>query len=416
MRFLFVFPEWPKLPGQTPFNLPPLGVIQAAASLPEGSDVRVINENVEPVDFEADCDLVGISILLSCQAPRAYEIARAFRDRGKVVVLGGLHVTLCPEEAGQHADAIVCGEGEGLIQQMVADFEAGRLGKVYRRQGFPDLAQVPLPRRELYDKKRLYSYKGWELVDLVETSRGCRFNCYPCCTPFLGGRQHRMKPMDRVLADVKRCSDLLFIVDNSLEQNVEYERELFRNLAGCGKRWISHPITLKPDVLDLAQKAGCWYVYHVIFNISNKIKDRIQMYHDHGIAVEGTILLGLDWHTEDFIRRLIDFLLTLELDVAEFTVLTPFPHTTAYQQLEREGRILDRDWRHYNASTVVYQPRRMSPEKLQQLYDLAWEEFYRQESQTIKMARLFLQVMRSLPGRGPAREGRAERRGPKPTL
>ena len=412
MRFLFVFPEWPKLPGQTPFNLPPLGVLQAAACLPEEIDVKVINENVEPIDFAADCDLVGISILLSCQAPRAYEIAQAFRERGKVVVLGGLHVTLCPEEATQHADAIVWGEGEGLIQQLVADFQVGRLKKSYRREGFPDLAKAPLPRRELHDKKRFYSYKGWELVDLVETSRGCRFNCYPCCTPFLGGRQHRLKPMDRVLADVQRCSDLLFIIDNSLEQNVDYERELFRSLAGCGKRWISHPITCEPDVLDLAQKAGCWYVYHVIFNISDKIKDRIQMYQDHGIAVEGTILLGLDWHTESFIRRLIDFLLTLDLDMAEFTVLTPFPHTEAHQQLERENRIVDRDWRHYNASTVVYQPRHMSPEKLQQLYDLAWKEFYRHESQTIKMAKLFLQVVRSLPSRGPAREGRAERRGP----
>jgi hypothetical protein len=227
----------------------------------------------------------------------------------------------------------------------------------------------------------------------------------------LGGRQHRLKPMNRVLADVRSCSNLLFIVDNSLEQNVEYERELFRNLAGCGKSWISHPITCKPDVLDLAKKAGCWYVYHVIFDISNKIKERIRMYHDHGIAVEGTILLGLDWHTEDFIRRLIDFLLALDLDVAEFTVLTPFPHTEAYQQLEQENRILDRDWRHYTASTVVYRPRQMSPEKLQQLYDLAWKEFYRQESQTIKMANLFLRVLRSLPKDSTFRERWVERRG-----
>ena len=410
MRFLFIFPEWPKIPEQTPFNLPPLGVLQAAACVPEGIEVKVVDENVEPIDLAAPCDLVGISILLSCQAPRAYEIAQAFQDRGKVVVLGGLHVALCPEEAQQHADAVVVGEGEGLIQRLVADFQAGRLQKVYRQEGFPDLTQAPLPRRELYDKKRHYSYKGWELVDLVETSRGCRFNCYPCCTPFLGGRRHRLKPMDRVLADLQRCSNLLFIVDNSLEQNVAYERELFRSLAGCGKKWISHPITCEPDVLDLAQKAGCWYIYHVIFDISDKIKERIRRYHDHGIAVEGTILLGLDWHTEDFVRRLIDFLLTLDLDLAEFTVLTPFPRTEAYQQLEQENRILDRDWRHYNASTVVYRPRHMTPEKLQQLYDLAWKEFYRQESQTIKMTRLFLQVLRFLPGRSTPRERRIERR------
>lgn len=412
MRFLFVFPEWPKLPGQTPFHLPPLGVIQAAACLPESIDVRVIDENVEPVDFSDPCDLVGVSILLSCQAPRAYEIARDFRSRGKKVVLGGLHVALCPEEAALQADAVVVGEGEGLIEQMVADFQAGRLQPVYRRQGFPDIARVPLPRRDLHDKKRHYSYKGWELVDLVETSRGCRLNCYPCCTPYLGGRQHRIKPVEKVLADVGRCSPLLFIVDNSLEQSTDYERALFRDLAGCGKRWVSHPITCEPEVLALARKAGCWYVYHAIYDISDKIKERVKMYHDHGIAVEGTILLGLDDHTEDFIRRLIDFLLTIDLDLAEFTVLTPFPHTEAARQLERDGRILDRDWRHYNASTVVYQPRHMSPDTLQDLYNLAWKEFYRQESQTMRMAKLFLQVLRDLPERSAARTGRAKRRHP----
>jgi len=399
MRFLFVFPEWPKLPGQTPFNLPPLGIIQAAACLPEESDVRVINENVEPVDFEADCDLVGISILLSCQAPRAYEIARAFRDRGKMVVFGGLHVTLCPEEAGQHADAIVCGEGEGLIQQMVTDFQAGRLKKVYRREGFPDLAQAPLPRRELYDKKRFYSYKGWELVDLVETSRGCRFHCAPCCTPFLGGRRHRIKPLDRVLADMERCSRLLFIVDNSLEQDVAYQQTLFGAMVGLGKRWVSHPITPDPAVLRLARDAGAWYVYHAVYTISDKIRDRVKLFHDHGIRVEGTILLGLDEHDEEFLKRFIDFLSTIELDLAEFTVLTPFPHTEFGEKLAAEGRIIDRDWSHYDAAHVVFRPRRMAPETLQRLYEDAWREFYRAESQTLRMTKLLLPVVRDDPAR-----------------
>jgi radical SAM superfamily enzyme YgiQ (UPF0313 family) len=292
---------------------------------------------------------------------------------------------------------------------LAEDFRAGQLKPVYRREGTFDLEQVPLPRRELHDKQRLYTSKGWELVDLVETSRGCRFNCFPCCTPYLGGRQHRLKPMPRVLADVQRCGPLLFIVDNSLEQNVDYQRRLFGALADCRRRWVSHPITCEPELLKAAQRAGCWYVYHAIYDISDKIRERIRMYHDHGIAVEGTILLGLDDHTEDFIRRLIDFLLTCQLDLAEFTVLTPFPHSAACEQLEREGRIFDRDWRHYNGATVVYRPRQLAPEKLQALYDLAWSEFYRQESQTLKMAKLFLGVMRSLPDRRAARERRARR-------
>ena len=399
MKLLIIYPSWPKLAGQTRFDLPPLGPIQAAACADESWQVEVCDENVEAVDFQRDCDLVGLSIMLTCQAPRAYELAREFRSRGKTVLMGGLHVSLCPEEAASHADSIVVGEAEGLMEQALADFKREAIKPIYRREGFPDINAMPLPRRDLHDKKRHYTHKGWELVDLLETSRGCRFNCYPCCTPYLGGRLHRIKPRDKVLADVGSCSDLMFIVDNSLEQSVEYQKDLFRRMADYGKNWVSHPISCDPEVLKLAREAGCWYVYHAVFNISDKIKDRIKMYHDHGIGVEGTILLGLDDHTEDFIKRFIDFLLTVELDLAQFTVLTPFPHTEAYRHLDEEGRIFDRDWSHYNAGHVVYQPKQMSPDTLQRLFDEAWTSFYAEESQELKMSKLFLQLLRQRPGR-----------------
>lgn len=394
VHFHIIYPNWPKLPWQTPFDLPMLGMIQAAASIPEGIDVSLTDENVQPIDFDGDYDLVGISMMLTCQTPRGYEIAREFKARGKTVVLGGLAVALHQEEAQQHGDAVVVGEAEGLMEQMLADFANGTLGKVYRRDGFPDISDIPQPRRELLDKQQFYTYKGWELVDLVETSRGCRFDCDPCCTPFLGGRVHRTRPLDRVLADMERCSDLLFIVDNSLEQDVEYQKTLFGAMRGMGKRWISHPISPEPEVLKLAQESGCWWVYHAIYTISDKIKERVKRFQDYGIAVEGTILLGLDNHTEDFIKRFIDFLLEINLDLAEFTILTPFPHTKIWEQLESEGRIFDRDWNHYNAGNVVYQPRHMSPETLQQLFVEANQKFYQEESQTLRMTKLFWNVRR----------------------
>jgi radical SAM superfamily enzyme YgiQ (UPF0313 family) len=392
MKIHFIFPSWPKLREQTRFDLPPLGIISAAAMVPEDIDITVTDENVQPIDFDNETDLVGISIMLTCQAPRAYEIAREFRKRNKTVVMGGLHVALCPDEAAVHADSIVIGESEGLIRMMVNDFRDMNLKKLYKMEGFPDMTKIPNPRRGLYNKKKYYTYKGWELVDLIQTSRGCRFNCYPCCVPYLGGRQHRLRPIDHVLHDINNCSDLLFIVDNSLEQNVEWQKELFRAMAGMGKQWISHPITSDSEMLSLAQKAGCWYVYHAIYNISDKIRDRIKIYHEHGIGVEGTILLGLDFHTEDFIRRFIEFLLTIDLDLAEFTILTPFPKTQVWEDLESEGRIFDRDWRHYNAATVVFQPRNISPEKLQELYHEAWQNFYAKETQSFRMSKLFLNI------------------------
>ena len=389
MRFQLIYPAWQKLPGQIRFDLPPLGVLQVAAAVPAGVDVGITDENVEPVDLEEGYDLVGISIMLTCQAPRAYELAREFRARGVAVVIGGLHVTLCPEEAAAHGDAVVIGESERLVPEMIADFQEGRLKKVYRSESFPDIKQLPNPRRDLHDKKRLYTYKGWELVDLVETSRGCRFNCFPCCTPYLGQRQHRTRPLEQVLKDVESCCDLIFIVDNSLEQNAEYEKELFTGLLDAGKRWISHPITPTHENLELARRSGCWYVYHAIYDATDKIRDRVQMYHDHGIGVEGTILLGLDSHTEDSIKRLIDFMLSIDLDLAELTVLTPFPQTAAHEQLEAEGRIFDRDWKNYNAATVVFEPRQIKPDKLQQLYHDAWRQFYEKESQHLRMGKLF---------------------------
>ncbi|MFP4086063.1 MAG: radical SAM protein, partial [Desulfobacteraceae bacterium] len=159
------------------------------------------------------------------------------------------------------------------------------------------------------------------------------------------------------------------------------------------KKWCSHPIEDKPEVLDLAAQAGAWYVYQAIFDTSDYIRDRIQRYHDHGIGVEGSILLGLDTHTEDSIKALIDFLLEVELDLAEFTVLTPFPHTKAYNTLHCEGRIFSYNWNDYSAEKVVFHPKHMSAQRLQELLDFAWDSFYAQEPQPMKMFKLLQKVM-----------------------
>jgi radical SAM superfamily enzyme YgiQ (UPF0313 family) len=143
----------------------------------------------------------------------------------------------------------------------------------------------------------------------------------------------------------------------------------------------------------MAAQAGAWYVYQAVFDTSDLIRDRIKRYHDHGIGVEGTILLGLDHHTEDSIKELIDFLLEIDLDLAEFTVLTPFPHTRAWDELNRQKRILSYDWDEYSADKVVYQPKNMDPERLQELLQYAWDSFYQDEPQNIKMYKLLKTVI-----------------------
>jgi radical SAM superfamily enzyme YgiQ (UPF0313 family) len=395
MKFKLIYPKWTKLDRQTEFHLPPHGPVVFAAALPDYVDIEFIDENLQPLDFDDGVDLVGISMMLTIQVKRGWEIADTYRKKGIKVIFGGIATMLHAEETMAHADAVFLGEAEGRMEQVLADFRQNNLKACYDFiDQRPDIALVGPARRDILDRP-LYNHKGVQMVDLVHASRGCRFHCYPCAVSYLGGRVFRPRPIDLAVAEMAGIdNNRLFLVDNSLAQDTKWEMELFRAMIPLKKKWCSHPIEDKPEVLDLAARAGAWYVYQAIFDTSDYIKERIKRYHDHGIGVEGTILLGLDDHTEDFIKKLIDFLLDIELDLAEFTVLTPFPHTKAYTDLSRQRRILSRDWNDFSADQVVFQPKHMSPERLQELLAYAWNTFYRDEPQHIKMAKLFKQVVK----------------------
>ena len=394
MKLKLIYPKWNKLPGQTTFNLPPHGPVVFAATLPEYVDVSFTDENVEELNMDEECDVVAISMMLTTQVKRGWAIADAYRAKGIPVMFGGISTMLHAEETLQHADSIFLGESEGRMEQVMDDLKNHKLKKVYNYMGHqPDIALVGPARRDLY-KRELYNHKGVQMVDLFHASRGCRFSCYPCAVSYLGGRCFRPRPIDKTIADLETIdNNRLFIVDNSLAQNKQWEMDLFREMIPLKKKWISHTIEDDPQVLDLAAQAGAWYVYQAVYDTSDYIKERVKRYHDYGIGVEGTILFGLDNQTEDDILRLIDFLLKIDLDLAEFTILAPFPHTKAYDDLMRQGRIFDHDWDHYNAGQVVYQPKHMSPERLQELYEYAWHAFYQDETQEEKMFKLFTQVM-----------------------
>ena len=395
MKFKLIYPRWAKLARQTEFHLPPHGPVVFAAALPEYVEVDFVDENVDEIDFDDPCDMVGISMMLTVQVKRGWQIADMYRRKGVPVIFGGIATMLHAEETMQHADSVFLGEAETRMEGVLEDFRKGQLKPCYNYlDQRPDIAVVGPARRDIL-KRELYNYKGVQMVDLVHASRGCRFNCYPCAVAYLGGRDFRPRPIDRAIEEMAGIdNNRLFIVDNSLAQNTKWELDLFREMIPLKKKWCCHPIEDKPEVLDLAAQAGAWYVYQAVFDTSDYIRERIRRYHDHGIGVEGTILLGLDSHSEEFILELIDFLLDIELDLAEFTVLTPFPHTKAYKELAAQNRILTHDWDQYSADRVVFQPKQMSPERLQELLDLAWDTFYRDEPQPIKMAKLFQQVVR----------------------
>lgn len=395
MKMKLIYPRWPKLDRQTEFHLPPHGPAVFAATVPAEVEIEFTDENLEPVDFDGKADLVAISTMLTAQLPRAFEIAGEFRRRGVPVIFGGISTMLHAEEVALHADSVFLGETEGRFGQVIDDFKKGRLKKVYDYMGNPpDTALIGTARREVLNRE-LYNYRGVQMLDLVHASRGCKFDCFPCCTGYLGGKKFRPRPIDKVIEEMEAIrNNRLFIVDNSLAQDRQWLKDLFTAMAPLKKKWVSHPILDDDEILKLAADAGAWYVYQAVFDTSDVIRNRIRRLKEHGIGVEGTIILGTDEQSEDDIKRLVDFLMEVELDVAEFTILTPFMHSPIRKQLEQEGRILSNDWRRYTADKVVYQPKQMTPEKLQELYYYAWDTFYEGSGHQLKMGELFKQVIR----------------------
>jgi radical SAM superfamily enzyme YgiQ (UPF0313 family) len=395
MKMKLVYPRWPRLEHQTEFHLPPHGPINFAAVVPDDVELTFLDENRQELDTEDDPDVVALSVMLTCQLPRAKEIAAAYRRRGIPVIAGGISVMLHAREMAEAADAVFLGEVEENFDDVMEDLRRGALKNVYdRMQQLPPADSINGARRDILDYS-LYTYRGVRMLDPVHASRGCRYNCPPCPTAFLGGRQFRPRPIEKVIREIESIDNRrLFFVDNALAQDDEWQRELFRSLEPLMRTWVSHPITADDEILDLAARSGCWYVYQAITDVSEAIRERIKQYQDHGIGVEGTIILGDDSHDRDGILRLIDFVMELELDMAEFTILTPFPHTKYRTALEAEGRILHDDWREYTTGKVVYQPKHMTPTELQDLYHLAWERFYGENGHQVKMAQLFQKAIK----------------------
>jgi radical SAM superfamily enzyme YgiQ (UPF0313 family) len=394
MKLKIVYPSWPKLERQTEFHLPPHGPVVFAATVPEDVDIIFEDDNVEQINFDEHVDLAAISTMLTCQLPRAFEIAAEFRARNVPVIFGGISTILHSEEVAQHADSVFLGETEGSFTKVLEDFENGRLQPVYNYMNDrPDVGLIGPARRDIL-KRELYNYRGVQMLDLVHASRGCKFNCFPCCSGFLGGRKFRPRPIDKVIAEMEQIpNNRLFIVDNSLAQDRDWLIELFTAMKPLKKKWVSHPILYDEEVLKLASEAGCWYVYQAIFDTSDVIRNRIKMLKDYEIGIEGTIILGLDDQDVDYIKRLVDFLCENEVDVAEFTILTPFPHSPIRQQMEKDGRILNNNWIEYTADKVVFQPLKMTPEELQDVYYYAWDTFYANSGYELKMGQLFQKVV-----------------------
>jgi radical SAM superfamily enzyme YgiQ (UPF0313 family) len=398
---------------------PKLSLPVIAAYTPPAWDVELVDEAVTDINFDTPCDLVGLSIM-TCYAPRAYEIADEFRRRGKKVILGGVHPTYCPDEALRHCDAIVCGEAEDLWPQVVADVEAGTLKQIYRMDQFPALSDYKPPRIELLSPDsymtRLCSF----------TTRGCHFDCEFCSVSPFNGKTTRRRPVPEVIEELKHAKEwlrsdivermtrgsllnalstslkiwvgleegsIVAFVDDLHNSHRAYCRELWQALKSLNIKWGCQSTLFLGDdaeMVKLAADSGCVSVFVGMeslsedsldetnkgFNQVRKFENQIKMFHDHGIMVNPGIVFGFDNDDESVFETAVEFLTRNKVELAYFNVLTPLPGTALFERYKREGRIFDHDWAKYDGKHVVYKPKRMSPEQLQEGFFWANHQFY----------------------------------------
>lgn len=398
---------------------PKLSLPAIAAYTPTTWDVEIVDEAVKDIDFETPGDVVGISIM-TCYAPRAYEIADEFRRRGKPVILGGVHPTYCPDEALRHCDAIVCGEAEDLWPQVITDIEAGTLKRIYRMDQFPTLSHYKPPRIELL------SPDSYMTRLCTFTTRGCHFDCEFCSVSPFNGKTTRRRPVPEVIEELKRAKEwlrsdiiermtrgslfhalttslkiwvgleegsIVAFVDDLHNSHRAYCRELWQALKSLNIKWGCQSTLFlgdDPEMVRLAADSGCVSVFVGMeslsddsldetnkgFNQVRKFENQIKMFHDHGIMVNPGLVFGFDNDDESVFETAVDFLTRNKVELAYFNVLTPLPGTALYERFRQEGRIIDQDWSKYDGKHVVYTPKRMSAEQLQEGFFWANRQFY----------------------------------------
>lgn len=374
-----------------------------AAITPRKHSVKIVNENYEDIDFKQDVDLVGITCY-TMTAPRVYEIADEFRKRGKTVILGGYHPTAMPEEAKQHADSIVMGMAEANWPKAIEDFENGKLKPIYERDHTFDLSKAPPLRRDLI---RYNPFLG-----AIQTTRGCTNRCEFCAISSFCGNVIKQRPVKDVVEEIKNMPNKLFIFhDPHLTLHRKYAMELFKEIIRqkISKGWVANGTadilgTVDEEFLKLARKSGCveWFVgfesvsQEALNNIKkthNKVEDfkkMIKRVHDYGMTIQGGIIFGFDEDKPDIFDTTLETISDWDLDVLEVNILTPYPGTPLFDRLDKEGRILTRDWSRYNQVDVVFQPKNMTVEELYEGSRKVAKEFYSTYNLTKKISRIVM--------------------------
>ena len=374
--------------------LPPLSLALLNGLTPASHNVHVVNDIVEDIDFSVAYDLVGITAMTT-QIQRAYQIADAFRNRGVKVVIGGIHPTVLPDEAKQHADSVVIGEADNLWEQILSDCSRNTLKAFYKDDTSPDLKQLVLPKWDNINMNIYPKNIGAKLPLMpIYTTRGCPMGCQFCSVTKYFGKKYRMRPIANVLEEVKQVgSRIYFFVDDNIVCNPDYSRELFRSLKGKGIHWfsqISSTVLKNPDLIELASAAGCDSLLVGLesisesslksvnkgFNIVERYEELIARMKKARVIPFLTFIFGFDEDTPELFETTYEFLIRNRVPYAIFSILTPLPGTDIYNRLKNEGRILDHDWSKYELTNVVFQPKNFSKQELLDYYWNCSRKFY----------------------------------------
>ena len=328
----------------------PLTLTTLAALIPPELEVQLtlIDEGIRDVPDMLDAEIIGMTCITGT-ASRTYELADRFRAEGKTVVLGGPHITLMPDEALQHADAICVGYAEESWPQLLRDFAAGTLQQVYRQAPDFKLIERTFPRRELFDRKDFLTQA------VFEATRSCAHDCEFCVAPTAWGRTQYQNPVDWIIEDIRRFGQKkILFVDLNLVSDVKYARELFTRLIPLKLKWFGLSTVLiahDSELMELMARSGCKGLLLGLetvtqaslkdagkrFNESVNFKSLIADLHRLGIAIQGCFVFGLDHDTPDVFDATTEFVIDAGVDLPRFAVLTPFPGTPLYRRPRSRG-------------------------------------------------------------------------------
>lgn len=359
-----------------------------ASFFPKDWNVLHVDEEVEKIPYDRPFDLVGLTFHTPC-CKHAYEIAAKFRAKGVLVIMGGSHVTLCPDEAEQYADCIFVGEAENTLPIFFSDFEKGTLQKRYESNEAVDMSKIPLLSTEHF-------HRHDHTAGTMFATRGCPNNCEFCAISCMYKHKFRMRPPAEVARDFAQFKGKVIVFwDDNICADMEYAKEMCKAITPYKKWWTSQA-SIKAgednEFLELAYKSGCRHLFVGFESISqmsldlakkefNKVgryREIIKNIHDHGISVQAGIVFGFDCDTREVFERTLDFLIENGVQNATFNILTPYPGTPLFDRLKSEGRILTEDWTKYNSRTdVVFTPKHMTPQELLDGFNYVNREFYK---------------------------------------